>query len=148
MTEDDLNKILSRPGYKIESGIKSCLPQRTVESEIKRAGEKHYLESIASDESVHAEKLQINYSGKVRVRITFYRRRLADYSRAISEKALVDCLQYAGIISGDSEKEIWLEDGGQKKVESDEEERTEIELFYEDVDYENLWVPAKSNKAR
>lgn len=106
------------------------------------------MESDSSDESVCPEKLQINYSGKVRVRVTFYRRRLADYSRAISEKALVDCLQYAGLVGGDSEEEIWLEDGGQKKVESNEEERTEIELFYPEVDLDNLWKPAKQNKAR
>jgi hypothetical protein len=149
MTEDDLNKILSRPGYSIsESRIKSCIGPSTIESQIKREREIDNLESASSDESLHAKKLQVNYSGKVRVCFTFYRRRLADYSRAISEKALVDCLQYAGLIEGDSEKEIWLQDGGQKKVETDEEERTEIEIFYESVDLDNLWIPAKQNKAR
>ena len=149
MTNEDLNSILARPGYAIsEPTVKSCIGQRTIESQIKREREIDNLESASSDESLHAKKLQVNYSGKVRVRFTFYRRRLADYSRAISEKALVDCLQYAGLIEGDSEKEIWLEDGGQKKVESDEEERTEIELIYEEVDFDNFWIQAKSNKAR
>lgn len=149
MTEDDLNKILSRPGYSIsEPRIKSCIGPSLIESQIKREREIDHLESASSDESLHAKKLQINYSGKVLVRFTFYRRRLADYSRAISEKALVDCLQYAGLIEGDSEKEIRLEDGGQKKVETDEEERTEIEIIYEEVDLDNLWIPAKQNKAR
>lgn len=148
MDEHDLQRILSRKGYAIESGIKSTIGKRTVESEVKRAGEINYLESTAGDESLYAEKLQINYSGKPEIRITFYRHRLADHSRAISEKALVDCLQYAGLIEGDSEEEIRLTNVVQKKIGKDEEERTEIELIYDDVDLDNLWVPAKSNKAR
>ncbi len=149
MTEDDLNAILSRPGYAIsESKIKSCIGQRAVESQIKRERQEHYLESAASDESLHAKKLQIGYSGKPEIRITFYRHRLADHSRAISEKALVDCLQYAGLIEGDSEEEIRLTDVIQKKIGKDEEERTEVEIIYPEVDFDNLWIPAKANKAR
>ncbi len=150
MTKADAKRIAKQPGYAIIGrGIQSTIGSSTIESQISRSRKEHYLESDSSDASLQAEKLQVNYSGKVRVRITFYRRRLADYSRAISEKALVDCLQYAGLIEGDSEKEIWYEDGGQKKVESDQEERTEIELIYEEVDLDNLWVPViKSNKSR
>jgi hypothetical protein len=144
MTNEQLQTILGRPGY----GIVSTIRKSSIKSEIVGSREINHLEPDSSDESLCAEKLQINYSGKVRIRITFYRRRLADYSRAISEKALVDCLQYAGLIKGDSEEEIWLEDGGQKKVETDEEERTELEIFYPEVDLDNLWVKAKPNKAR
>jgi hypothetical protein len=106
------------------------------------------LERDSGDELEGPEKLQVGCSGKVRVRIKFYRHRLADYSRAISEKALVDCLQYAGLISGDSEKEIWLIDDGQIKVGSKAEERVELTLEYPEVDYDNLWVAAKQNKGR
>ncbi len=151
MTEDDLKTILSRKGYAIscsEPTIKSKLGPRTIESQIKREREIDNLESAVDDESLHAKKLQVNYSGKPEIRITFYRRRLADHSRAVSEKALVDCLQYAGLIEGDSEKEIRLTHVRQEKVETDEEERTEIEIFYDGVDFDNFWVPAKSNKAR
>ncbi len=153
MNSDQLNEILKKPGYGIvgtipKSSIRSTIGPGTNGDSYRGARSEHDLESDISDESLGAKKLQINYSGKVRVRVTFYRRRLADYSRAISEKALVDCLQYGGIIQGDSEEEIWLEDGGQKKVESDQEEKTVLELFYQDVDFDNLWVPAKQNKAR
>lgn len=148
MSEDDLNKILARPGYKLESTLKSQIGTRTVESEIKRTRQEHDLESASGDESLHSEKLQINYSGKPEIRITFYRHRLADHSRAISEKALVDSLQYAGLIGGDSENEIRLTDVIQKKIGKDEEERTEITIDYPEVDLDNLWVKAKENKAR
>jgi hypothetical protein len=95
----------------------------------------------AAEFGVEGKKsLQVNYTGKVRVSLKFYRYRLADYSRAISEKALIDCLQYAGLIRGDSEKEIWLEDLGQEKVDQKSLERTELTLEYQDVDFDNLWV--------
>jgi hypothetical protein len=149
LTEEDLNKIVSKKGYGvISSSIKSSLGQRAISSEIDRQRQEHDLEPNPSDESLGSKKLQIGCSGKVHVFIKFYRRRLADYSRAISEKAIVDCLQYAGIISGDSEKEIWLEDGGQEKVESNEEERTELTISYPEVDLDNLWEKAPDSKIR
>jgi hypothetical protein len=148
MTNEHLQAILSKPGY----GIVSTIGKSSIKSQIVGSREIDNLESDSGDESLRSEKLQINYSGKVRVRITFYRRRLADYgegcSRAVSEKAIIDCLVYAGLIEGDSGEEIWLEDGGQKKVKTDEEERTELEIFYPEVDLDNLWIKAKENKAR
>ena len=151
LNESDFQGILRKPGYGIAAsggGISGTLRAGASLSKAGGSGSLDDLESNSGDESLAAKRVQVSYSGKVHIRITFYRRRLADYSRAISEKALVDCLQYAGLISGDSEKEIWLEDGGQKKVESDEEERTELEIFYPEVDYDNLWVPAKAHKGR
>jgi hypothetical protein len=153
MNESDLNKIIKKPNY----GISAAFSKPSIKSGIRPGASSskdcdswslHDLESNTRDESLRAKKLQIGYSGKVRVVIRFYRRRLADYSRAISEKALIDCLQYAGLIQGDSETEIWLEDGGQEKVGSNEEERTEIELYYPEVDLDNSWVQAKDNKLR
>ncbi len=94
------------------------------------------------------EKLQIGCTGKVRVRIKFYRHRLADYSRAISEKAIIDALCFAGCLCGDSEKEIFLQDEGQEKVATKEEERTEIILEYPEVDFDNIFVPAKRKDGR
>jgi hypothetical protein len=151
-----LRKILNRKGYGLASGIKSGIAEAAKLAKLRKeagledsgSGPANDLEPDSGDESLCAKKLQIGYSGKVRVRIKFYRRRLADYSRAISEKALVDCLQYAGLIQGDSEKEIWLEDGGQEKVGTDEEERTEIILEYEGVNLDDPWIPAKQNLAR
>lgn len=148
MNESDIKRIAGKRGYGIVGTISSGIRKGSIASQIDGSGEIDNLEPDSLDASLQAEKLQISYSGKPEIRITFYRRRLADHSRAISEKALVDCLQYAGLIEGDSEKEIRLTYVEQKKVESDEEERTEIELIYEEVDYDNLWKQAKQNKAR
>jgi hypothetical protein len=151
LNEEDLKKIVSRRGYGLASGIKSGISGGIAAGAAAYSdndpGAVDHLESGAGHGSLHEKKLQVGYAGKVRIRVTFYRRRLADYgeecSRAVSEKALVDCLVYAGLIEGDSGKEIWLEDGGQKKVESNEEEKTEFDLLYEEVNYENPWVPAR-----
>lgn len=148
MSDDDLNKILAKPGYRIESGIRSSFGKGAFDFAACRSGEIDDVESDSGDASLRAEKLQVNYSGKPEIRITFYRRRLADHSRAVSEKALVDCLQYAGLIEGDSEKEIRLTDVVQKKVETDEEERTEVEIIYESVDLDDIWAKAKENNSR
>lgn len=143
MNEDDLKKILAKPGYGIQSGIKGTLRAGSSLSKIGGAGALDDVESGPEHAQVGPKELQIACSGRVVVRLTFYRHRLADYgeecSRAISEKAIIDGLCYAGILSGDSGKEIRYEDGGQKKVESDEEERTEVEIFYPEVDFNNLW---------
>jgi len=134
-SQSELARIINKQHY----GITSELGKRSVSSSFGKGangskagdtGAVNDLEPIAGNEQVGAEVLQIKCAGKVRVRIKFYRRRLADYSRAISEKAIIDALQYAGAIRGDSEKEIWLIDEGQEKVESKDLERTEITLEY------------------
>jgi hypothetical protein len=153
--DQDLKKILQRPGYGIASsggGIKGTLKAGAALHKAGGAGTVHDMESSLGYGSLYEEKLQVGYSGIPEVVITFYRRRLADYgesnSRAISEKALIDSLVYAGLIEGDSGEEIRLVDGGQKKVESNEEERTEITVFYPEIDLDNIWVKAKSHKGR
>lgn len=148
MQQEDLKKLLKKPGYGLSGGIKGSIGKSTLGDKDSRSGKVGDLEPTAKLESLRAEKLQVNYAGKVRVRLKFFRRRLADYSRAISEKALVDCLQYGGLIIGDSETEIWLIDEGQHKVETTAEERTEIVLEYEAVDLDDLWVKAAKNDLR
>lgn len=129
-------------------GISSALGKRTISSCLGGSGQVNDVEPTVGDELEGPKKLQIRCSGKVVVRIKFYRRRLADYSRAISEKALIDALYFAGAISGDSEKEIRLIDEGQWKVETNEEERTELVLEYPEVDYDNLFEESKRTDGR
>lgn len=149
MNEEDLKRITSKPGYGIVGGIQGTVRAGAALSKDRSSGTLDDLESDTGDGSLDAKKLQVGYSGKVRVRVTFYRRRLADYgeecSRAVSEKALIDCLVYAGLIKGDSGEEIWVEDGGQKKVESNEEEKTVIELQYDGVNYDDPWIKGASH---
>ena len=66
------------------------------------------------------------YAGRVSVRITSYRVRLIDPDR-LCGCYFVDCLRYAGIISGDT---AGLMDYAirQEKVASKTDERTEIEV--------------------
>lgn len=135
-TESDLAKTIRKSNY----GIASSLGKGSISSKDSSAGKEHDLERAVEPQLESSQALQVNYTGKVRVSIKFYRHRLADYSRAISEKALIDALQYCGAIRGDSEKEIWLIDLGQEKVSSKEEERTELTLEYSDVDFNNLFV--------
>lgn len=135
ISESQLAELVRKQGY----GVHSQIGKRAIGSQLSGPRPKHDLEPAPVDELEGPEVLQIGCAGKVRVRIKFYRHRLADYSRAISEKALIDCLQYAGIIRGDSEKEIWLEDEGQVKVATKAEERTELILEFPEVDYDNLW---------
>jgi hypothetical protein len=148
ISEKDLQAILNRKGYGLGGGIQSQIGPSTITSKISGAGEIDDLESDTLSQSLGSKKLQINYSGKPEIRITFYRHRLADHSRAISEKALVDGLQYAGIIEGDSQEEIRLTYVEQEKIGADEKERTEIDIIYPEVDLDNLWVPAKKHAGR
>jgi hypothetical protein len=78
----------------------------------------------------------------------FHRHRLADHHRSISEKALIDALQYCGAIGGDSEREIRLFVEDQVKVGSKAEERTEVVIEYPEVDFDNLWIPRKRTDGR
>ncbi len=146
--EEDIARITKRPGYGIAGGIKGTVGAGAALSKAGGSGKVNDLESAALHESLAAKKLQVGYSGLPEIRITFYRHRLADHSRAVSEKALVDCLQYAGLISGDSQDEIRLTYAEQAKIGTNEEERTEIEIIYPEVDYDNLWVPAARHMGR
>lgn len=133
-TFSELERLVKRQGI----GITSKLPG-SIGLKAGNSGAKHDLEYDSSVELEGAEKVQVRYAGKVLVRIRFYRHRLADYSRAISEKALLDCAVYAGLIKSDSESQIRLVDEGQFKVDSKAEERTELTFEYEEVDFNNLW---------
>jgi hypothetical protein len=135
-TSREFTKLVSRSGY----GVKSSIGKGSAGRKDSSAGAEHDLERSPESSFQGEKSLQISYTGKVVVSIKFYRHRLADYSRAISEKALIDALQYAGAIRGDSEKEIRLIDLGQEKVEDKSQERTELTLEYSDVDFDNLFV--------
>lgn len=137
ITSKEFAKLASRQGYGVEPAFK----KRATNVETRNTGDRAYVESIVGKKLEDSAQVQIGVAGTVRVRVTFYRTRLADYSRAISEKVWVDCAVYAGLIANDSEREICYEDGGQHKVATKSEERIEMEFFYPEVDYDNLWIP-------
>lgn len=142
ISSDKLNEILKKPGYGISTSIGGGkIRASAISSKIGRSGESRDLEPGCGYESLRAQAVAINYTGKCEVRIKFFRKRLADYSRANCEKYIIDSLTYAGIIRDDSETEIRLIDEGQEKVSTDAEERVELKLTYNEVDMDNLWVP-------
>lgn len=136
MDNGELSKIIKRPGY----GVASAFNKGSFKAQASGSREMRDVESGRGYESLRAEAVAINYTGKCIIRIKFYRRRLADYSRANCEKYIIDSLTYAGVIRDDSETEIQLIDEGQEKVATPEEERVEITLEYSEVDFDNLWV--------
>ena len=137
ITNDELQTILKKRGY----GISSELGKKGLTSEVSSPRKSSDVESGGGYESLRKEAVALNYTGKCTVRIRFFRKRLADYSRANCEKYLIDSAVYGGIIRDDSEKEIWLIDEGQVKVDTEAEERVEIIFEYDEVDLDNLWVP-------
>ncbi len=141
---EDLRTIVKRRGY----GVSDALRSRSASAQTGCKRPERDVEPDPSNELEGPKKLQIGCSGKVTIRLRFYRHRLADYSRAISEKALIDALQYCGAICGDSEKDIRLIDEGQFKVESKDEERTELTLEYPEVDFDNLFVESTRKDGR
>lgn len=66
------------------------------------------------------------YAGRVRIRITSYRRFLLDPDNLAGGcKYFVDCCRYSGLVRGDSPADIEFQ-ATQEKVKAREEERTEI----------------------
>lgn len=83
-------------------------------------------EQVVRDESLAAAKGKEGNSGRIRVSVTSYRRRLADLDN-LAPKYFVDCLRYAGIIPDDDPQSIDYS-VSQIKVRKKEEERTTIEI--------------------
>lgn len=153
MKEQELNGILKKNKHLgIASGFKPAFkagfPKRSSSNQNNPDGAWGDMESDLGDGQVGEGKIQVKYSGIAEVTVTFYRLRLADSSRNLSEKAELDGLVYAGLLAGDSEKHVRLIDGGQHKVHSKEEERTEITILYPDFDPDDMheevpWVKGK-----
>lgn len=83
-------------------------------------------EQIVWDEPLATPKGKEGNTGRFRVCVTSYRRRLADLDN-LAPKYFVDCLRYAGIIPDDNPQSIDYS-VSQIKVRKKEEERTEITI--------------------
>jgi hypothetical protein len=137
MQQNELDTIIAKRGY----GIVSEIGKGSINSSFGSKGKVRDVEQRSGYESLRAQAVALNYSGKCEIRIKFFRKRLADYSRANCEKYIIDSLVYAGLIRDDSEKEIWLIDEGQEKVKTDAEERVVVTINYPEVTLDPLWVP-------
>jgi len=139
MSKKDLAALIKKNG--IKSSIESEFGGTSPRTKAGNPRKVRNMERSCGEESLLPERLSLQSSGICEVVFTVYRRYLADYSRANSEKAYIDCLVELGFIPDDSEKEIRLIDGGQHKVKTNAEERVEIELRFPSVDLDKLWGP-------
>lgn len=78
------------------------------------------------DAALGSPQGETSHPGRVRIRITSYRRRLLDPDNLAGGcKYFVDCCRYSGLVRGDSPADIEFA-AAQEKVGSKEDERTEI----------------------
>lgn len=84
------------------------------------------FEQALRHEPLAKKKGKEGHTGRFRVCVTSYRRRLTDQDN-LAPKFFVDCLRYAGVIPDDSPQAIDYSIT-QVKVRKKEEERTEIEV--------------------
>jgi len=84
------------------------------------------LEQALRHEPLAKAKGKEDDTGRFRVRVTSFRRRLTDQDN-LAPKFFIDCLRYAGVIPDDSPQAIDYTIT-QVKVRKKEEERTEIEV--------------------
>lgn len=71
---------------------------------------------------------EAGHSARVLVRVRSYRRKLLDRDN-LFPKYFIDACRYSGLIRDDTARLVLI-DCDQEKVETEEEERTEIELLY------------------
>jgi hypothetical protein len=142
LKQEQLDKILSKPGYGVVGGIsriKSSFSGPSIHSALDGKRPVQDLESDSGRQSLEAPRIAIRNSGMCTVRITAFRRRLADPD-GNSFKASLDFITRSGALVDDSARYIRLVIEPQVKVETNEEERVEFVLEYECVDEDNLFV--------
>jgi hypothetical protein len=138
MNESDLNKILKKPNYGITAAfskpsIKSGFSSQKALAKAGGEGSLSDVERGAGLKSVRPEDLTIPYSGQCIVRIQVFRRRLTDPGSDCTKYHL-DALRYLGLLADDNDAAIRLEEAPHVKVESNEEERVELEIEYPGID--------------
>jgi hypothetical protein len=142
MTESDLKKVLKKKNY----GVQSAFAKPSVKSgfasqkALVKAGGEGSLSNVERGvglKSVRPEDLAIPYSGQCIVRIKVYRRRLTDPG-SDCWKYHLDTLRYLGLLADDNDAAIRIEEAPHVKVESNEEERVELEIEYPSIDINDL----------
>lgn len=106
------------------------------EPEICQSNEKDHYRKVSSaepqcpvrDDSLEPTARKEENAGIVSVRLVSFRRRLIDPDN-LCAKYFIDACRYLGFLHGDAAKDIEFSIR-QEKVETDQEERTEIEIEY------------------
>lgn len=86
------------------------------------------LKPVVCDESVGKKEGKGGNPDRIHVRIISFRRKLCDPDN-LCPKYFIDCLRYSEIIANDRPEDITLE-VSQEKVKNKADERTEIEIIY------------------
>lgn len=107
--------------------LKRLYPRASASFLAANSGQAPAVECHARLEPLAAHEVQEKRATKVLVRIISRRRRLADPD-GLCEKYFLDCCRYAGLIAGDTARDISLETR-QEKVGSKEPEETVIEIY-------------------
>lgn len=140
LTQKTLAKYLKTNG--IKPAFKPAFPSWASTPKNYGKGKGSDLEPCFGNEPLGTETLTLKYSGKCKVSLKFYRKRLADVDGNCGKYHL-DFFRYCGAIRDDSVEEIVYEVLPQEKVSSEAEERVEIFLEYDFVDPNNLFEPRK-----
>lgn len=147
LSQDDLNLLTSKRGYAIQSSLggpqKSSLGDWSVTTEVRDSRSDADAERGIGRQPVRAERDAINYSGQCTLRIKVFRRRLCDPDNHFI-KFHIDFLRYIGALQEDNAREVRIIFEGQEKVEKPEEERLEIVVEYQSVDFDNLWTKVRA----
>lgn len=139
--EKDLEITLTKKGVGVQSsigkGIKSSI-KGTLNPKAGDTGKMPNLEQHFGRKSLGEKAATLRYSGQVVVRTQVFRRRLADPD-GNSLKYFLDGARYAGLLEDDTERHIRIITEPQQKVETNEEERVELTLEYQEIDPDNLY---------
>jgi len=125
LTGGQLKKVLSRSGYGIAGGTitKPCLPR-----EGSNPDPLPELECYPDGGALEKKANKKGSAGRFLVRVKVFRKRFIDPDN-VSLKYAIDCLRYGCILPDDRAEDIKLEIYEQIKVETEAEERIEIEVY-------------------
>jgi len=136
LTGLQLKDVLQRKGYGIASELKSAFG-KTSDLEDRGQGKVPDVESCVGFKPVCPQKPPLEYTGRVHVRIRVFRKRLTD-PLGDCHKYHIDSARYAGLLKDDTDAEISVTEEPHQKVETEAEERVELELTYENVTWPKL----------
>ncbi len=135
--EQDLKKIVARPGYGILGGIKSGFKRQAILTKGDSEGEVSKLEPSPRSKSVRPPELTLPNSRRCFIRIKVFRRRLTDTGNDCW-KYHIDALRYLGLLADDNDATVSITEEPHEKVETNEEERVEIDLTYDGFDIQDV----------
>lgn len=116
------------PPARIETPKQAHDSQKPHHDHLDRPRQTSAMERDSSDAPLATGQVQEGANGRILIRVTSIRRRLADED-GLCEKYMVDCCRYAGLVLDDAPGICKIETT-QRKAAKGEAERTEIAITY------------------